>query len=109
MHKRKLVVKQRLVPPLVLTLFEICAEAEELDEDDDELSLHKLAAQAPSTYYAQPAQARRTGPLHLLWRHLLWLCSLWLHLLWLYLLWPYLLWLHLLWLYLLWPYLLWLY
>ena len=58
---------------------------------------------------AQPAQARRTGPLHLLWRHLLWPCSLWLHLLWLYLLWPYLLWLHLLWLYLLWPYLLWLY
>ena len=34
MHKRKLVVKQRLVPPLVLALFEICAEAEELDEDE---------------------------------------------------------------------------
>ena len=51
MHKRKLVVKQRLVPPLVLTLFEVCAETEELDEDEDELSLHKLAAQALSTYY----------------------------------------------------------
>ena len=49
-HKRKLVVKQRLVPPLVLVLFEICAEIEELDEDEDELSLHKLAAQVASTY-----------------------------------------------------------
>jgi len=49
-HKRKLVVKQRLVPPLVLVLFEICAEIEELDEDEDELSLHKLAAQVASSY-----------------------------------------------------------
>ena len=39
-------MKQRLVPPLVLALFEICAEVEEIDEDEDELSLHKLSAQA---------------------------------------------------------------
>ena len=35
----------------MLALFEICAETEELDEDEDELSLHKLAAQVPHTYH----------------------------------------------------------
>ena len=56
-HKRKLVVKQRLVPPLVLALFEICAEVEEIDEDEDELSLHKLSAQVldePTRTLTQP-------------------------------------------------------
>ena len=45
MHKRKLVVNSASAA-LVLALLEICAEVEEIDEDEDELSLHKLSAQA---------------------------------------------------------------
>ena len=51
-NKRKLLVKQRLVAPLVARLFEACADpesalpdADDDDDDDDDVSVHRRAAQ----------------------------------------------------------------
>lgn len=53
-HKRKLLVKQKLVPPIAQRLFEACCADDDNEDDDDgggdgEISVHKRAARTLHT------------------------------------------------------------